>query len=366
MIRRPNTDPPDTLDFAALTEAIAADAAHYDSERTWPQRSLDALTQADIWQLAVPADFGGATLDPLDQLRLYEAVARGSVAVALILTQRDGAIDLLASGENEPLKQRLLPDHAAGERFTSVGIAQLTTSKGRDGKPHMTAARKGDHFVLHGAMPWVTGAAACDEIVCGAVLDDGDQLLCCVPGDGEGVYIDIPFKLLALEHSGTARVQCENVEIPADLVIRGPAEKVLQARAPVKPLVVSSVGLGLAGAIVDHVRPLRAKLDADLAALADEQLAAYDAVRARLYAAGAQAVSDPEDVPKVAIRVSVNDLLTKLAVLLLSLSKGRGFTRPQPAERLLREAMFFHVWSATDEVKAATLQRVLHGDAAER
>ena len=49
----------------------------------------------------------------------------------------------------------------------------------------------------------------------------------------------------------------------------------------------------------------------------------------------------------------------RLAMTCLTFAKGSGFIRQRDAQRLSREAMFFLVWSATDEVRAKTLARFL-------
>lgn len=345
-----------------LTAAIAESAAEYDSHGGWPRKAIDALTSAGAWRWSIAAEFGGDPLHPVDQLRAYEAIARGSVAVALIVTQRDGACDLIAGGENDALKTRLLPAFARGERFTSVGIAQLTTSKGKDGKPHMTATPDGDGFVLNGRMPWVTGGPACDEIVTGGVLEDGLQVLGVVSTDDPGVTLGDPAKLLALDASCTGRVECEGVRIGPEQLIRGPAEAALKMSTPVKPLVVSSVGLGLAGAIDDALAAMEDRLSAPLVDPVARVRRLYREVRTAVFAAGEKAVEDPgEEIPKAALRVRVNDLLTRQAITLMTASKGAGFTQSHPTQRLVRESMFFHVWSASPAVQGETLGRLFGG-----
>jgi hypothetical protein len=74
----------------------------------------------------------------------------------------------------------------------------------------------------------------------------------------------------------------------------------------------------------------------------------------------AASLLDPaQDVPKTEMRVGVNDLLVRLAAGLLIYSKGSGLLRQRDAQRLVREAMFFLVWSAPEDVRANTLARLL-------
>lgn len=343
------------LELAALPARLAALAEHYDTHACWPQRSLELLAEAGGWRWALPRQYGGAGLAGPDLLAAYQSVARGCLATALILTQRDGACDLIAGGENEELKTRLLRAYARAERFTSIGVAQLTAAPhGR--RPAVRAQPVNGDYLLDGVIPWVTGASQCDEIVTGAVLPDGQQLLACIPCDNPALSVEPPLPLLALGASCTSRVRLTALRLtPAD-IIRGPAEVVLTRRAPVKPLVASAVGLGLAAALRDRLVDNGTARAAETAVrpLLDE----LERLTSRLAAAAAQLDEGAEDVPAQELRAGINVLVMRLGMVHLTLAKGAGYTRPHPAERLLREAALFLVWSISPEVQAQTLRLI--------
>src|SRR5262249_40646188 len=127
---------------------------------------------------------------------------------------------------SEELREELLPPLARGERFATVGLAQLTTSR-QHGKPALTAQPHGNGFFLDGVMPWVTGAARADHFVTGAVLEDGRQILVVVPRDTEGLLVQEPLELMALQGSLTTTVECKNVFVKRRQVLAGPAEQIM-------------------------------------------------------------------------------------------------------------------------------------------
>ena len=324
----------------------------------WPHTDLRVVGAAGAWRSIVPRRWGGDELAYSDLLRTYTVIAKHSVALALILTQRDSACDLIARGENPSLKDVLLPAYATGERFTTVGIAQLTTSKGARG-PKVRARRDGDALVLSGTVPWATGAAHSDEIVVGGVMDDGAQLLASVPRDAAGITVQPPMQLLALTETVTSSIVLEDVRVTPDRLFRGPCEQALDRRAPVKGLTVSAVGVGLAAAIYDAIAEQMDRQAPEIAEAISPLHDEYNATRDAFFAAAVQIkdAAAPAEAPE--IRVRVNALLTRLAITLLNISKGGGFVSGRPAERLLREAMFFHVWSLPAAVQAGTLRRLL-------
>ena len=81
-------------------------------------------------------------IDPLELHLRYEAIASASLATALIVSQRDSAVGLIEGSENQEMREELLPGLARGDFFSTIGIAQLTTSR----QAGLRAVDEGDHF----------------------------------------------------------------------------------------------------------------------------------------------------------------------------------------------------------------------------
>ncbi len=345
-------------ELAELTRHLGRLATHYDVTSEWPEKSLAHLTAAGAWRWAIPKTHGGYELDPVSQLRAYEAVAAGSMASLLILTQRDRACEFIAAGSDEGLRDELLPQLRDHEFLTSVGISQIGTGQ-RSGRPALAAREKEGGFLLRGFMPWVTSATQCRFVVAGAVLPDDRQILGLLWTDRPGVVVDPPIKLMALECTQTAEIHCRDVFLEDRYVLRGPEERVLSSRSAVKPLVVAVAGIGHASALLRIVLTHASKTTGRLNELAEELAARYDAVRERIYKY-ADTLNRPDaGVPKTELRVAVNDLLVRLAVATLTYARGSGLIRQRDAQRLVREAFFFLVWSASKQVRVETLARLL-------
>jgi alkylation response protein AidB-like acyl-CoA dehydrogenase len=343
-----------------LSQNLARLATHYDITGQWPEKSLSHLTDAGAWSWIIPKRYGGHELDGLSQLVAYEAVAAGCMSTLLILTQRDEACNLIVEAENEQIGNELLPRLLANEFLVGLGISQLTTSH-HARRPTLTAKPAGAGLRLRGFMPWVTAAVKCRYIVTGAVTSDGGQVLVVLPVDAPGVTIDPPMQLMALQSSLTSEVYCRDVVIEPRQVLRGPTADVLGTRFTVKPWVVAAAGVGLAGSMIKLISTAAHKGDAQgsFAEFAEELAGRHDAVRERLYKSAAVGEEEGADIAATDIRVAINDLLVRLAVATFIYCKGSGFIRQREAQRLAREAMFFLVWSAPDDVRLKTLSRFL-------
>lgn len=339
-----------------LTKRLQAVDPDPDDGR-WSVALLDILRGAGCLSVDSSKKSQTEEVRPPEKLFMYEAVAAGSMTAALIVTQHHAAAELLVAGDRSAMADELLDRMAADGLLLTVGISQLTTSRRGDG-PAMRAARKNGDLFLDGFMPWVTGARYADWIVTGAVLEDGQQILACIPTCMDGVVVEEPMRFMALNASCTSQVRCNRAPLPVRNVIRGPRERALDRRAPVKPLSVSFVGLGLAGALWKRLQEQAARAtNAELFPV-EKIRSHYLSLRDELHAAARSVQNGEETSDAIAMRARVNDLLIRLASTHLTMAKGTGYRSGDRAQQLLREAAFFLIWSAPPSVQAETIANI--------
>src|SRR4051794_14430974 len=119
-----NDDVPPNLLTDLVSHADEADAA-----AQWPAASWAVLRETGALRWSVPAEYGGDGLHGAELLERYHALAGACLTTCFILSQRDAAVRRLRDSGNEALCRELLPALAGGERFATVGLSQLTTSR---------------------------------------------------------------------------------------------------------------------------------------------------------------------------------------------------------------------------------------------
>ncbi len=184
----------DSLTVVEALEILEKHAAEADAQSSWPATSWDALRRCGALGWVIPREYGGAELDPLPLLEGYQRLAGACLTTCFLLSQRDSACRRLRDSGHEALCRELLPALASGQRFATVGLAQLTTSR-QHVRPVLTARLDGDAVKLDGVMPWVTGAPQADHFLTGVILDDGRQMLLVVPRDAAGMSVGPPMEL---------------------------------------------------------------------------------------------------------------------------------------------------------------------------
>ena len=328
-----------------------------DRSDAWPVKQFEELARAGVLGWVIPEEFGGQDVSPEALTRGYVRLTEACLTTTFILTQRNGACERIAGSQNEDLKARLLPAFCRGEMFTTVGISHLTTSRQHLGKPAVTAEETAAGWIFDGQVPWVTGAKAADYIVTGGTCADGRQLLVALPTNSEGVSVQEPPELLALNASQTGSVELKRVFVPQDLVIAGPVHEVMKkgTGGGAGSLTTSSLAIGHAGSALKRLA-IEAEKRPDLwaihAPLTEEfQTLKSDLVKTLHGEAGSNLQLSTES-----IRIRANSLVLRMTQAYLAATKGAGFLASHPASRMVREAMFFLVWSCPQPVLTAQLQ----------
>ncbi len=332
-----------------------------DSADCWPVAQMELLAEAGGNRWNIPALFGGDGIDAVEMLEIYRELSIGSLLTTFILTQRNAACQRMESSPNTALASRLLPKLCRGELFATVGISHLTTSRQHVKMPTVSATpavepRGG--YRLSGLIPWATGALQADQLVTGGTLPDGRQILAAVPTDRSGVTVLPPIPLMGLSSSQTSIVELRDVVVAADEVLHGPVERVMSAGVGggAGSLGTSAVAIGTAqGTLrmfaeeVDR-RPELAEFSAPL------EHEAAELCRDLREAAGNPCSGGPTSIE--AVRRRANSLVIRSAQAWLAATKGAGYTVGHPAERAVRESMFFLVWSCPQVVLEGNLREL--------
>lgn len=234
----------------------------WDREDRFPREVFAKLAALGVAGSTIPEDYGGTGRDIPATMATIEELARRSfpMAVAYIACACYGGMNILASG-SEAQKRSLLPRLAKGEMLFAYGLtepdvgADLASVKTR-------AVRRGDTVVVNGAKRFCTGADIADYIYLLANTDahgarHKNLSLLLVPPAAKGVSMT-PIPTLGLRGYPSFDVRFEDVAIPAANIVGGEAgwnhgwPMLAGPALDVEKLEVAAIGIGIAGAAIDH------------------------------------------------------------------------------------------------------------------
>lgn len=322
----------------------------------WPERQLSAMTQAGVMSWGLPEEFGGREVSSVEMQDGLRHLSSACLVSTFILTQRNAACQRIATSSNVSECHRLLPGLLSGELFATVGISHLTTSRQHLRAPSVSVQCVRGGYLLNGVVPWATGAPRADLVVTGGQLDDGRQILVSVPRDRDGFLVRPPVRLMALNASQTGAIDLTDVFVADSEVLHGPVTAVMGKG--------TGGGAGSLGtsALACGVTERTLQALTEEAGKRPEIEPFVQAMRAecsQLVTALRQAADETHSAGQAAteqIRRSANSLVIRSAQAWLAATKGAGYVADHPAERAVRESMFFLVWSCPQPVLEANLR----------
>lgn len=347
------------LEFSSLCQQLSLSSPALQTVDAWPAEQLQALADTEVLGWLIPEEFGGGDVSPLELVRGYMQLASACLPTTFILTQRNAAIQRLVRCENPPLKSDLLPDLVSNELFVTVGISHLTTSRQHLKKPAVAVTQVDTGFIFDGSVPWVTGADKANCIVTGGTLEDGRQVLAVMDTACEGVSIEDPVPLMALNATRTASVNLRQVYVPDTDVVFGPAENVMQlGGVGAGSYTTSALAIGHAAGALTALK-VEAERRPDLTSICDSFQSSIDATKADLEnAVQLEAAETPDELGVENMRRRCNSLALRTTQAYLAASKGAGFVSAHRASQLVQEAMFFLVWSCPQQVALANMREL--------
>jgi alkylation response protein AidB-like acyl-CoA dehydrogenase len=338
------------------SDVFAPRANQTDQAASPPVENIRLLADAGLLGLMAPVRFGGHGVSGA-VLREYTTILAAACGVTTFLQgQHQSACLLIAGGENEALKERLLPEMAAGKRLGAVAFSHLR----RSGPPVMRAERDGDSWMFNGIAPWVTGWGVMQEVVLAGTLPDERLLYVVVPLEkSDTMQPSPPMRLCAMNASATVSLACHNLRVGPERYLKTITREQMARNDLGAILGVTPQPIGVATAAIRLLRSLAqqhhsSNLSGTAEALERELTSVREAVHAWIDRTTAEGYKENA----LRIRAWCIELGVRAAHAAVAAAGGSANNREHTAQRLFREAMFYTVIAQTRDVQAATLERL--------
>ena len=197
-----------------------------DEARAFPEKFVDALTEAGWLAALIPEEFGGSGLGLTAASVIMEEINFGGANSGAVHGQMYNMGTLLRHGSARQ-KAQYLPQIAAGKlRLQSMGVTEPTTGTDTT-KLKTTAVKKGDRYVINGQKVWISRIQHSDLMILLARTTPASE----VKKKSEGLSIFIVDLREAVGHGMTVRpirnmvnhetneLFFDNLEIPAENLI---------------------------------------------------------------------------------------------------------------------------------------------------
>lgn len=348
------------------------DSARFDEEETMPEETIRALAECGLLGLTIPREYGGLGLSSTAYARIFEEVSRIDPSTAVLLGVHNGlgakAIVLFGSPEQ---KERYLPMLARGDTLAAYALTEPET--GSDAQNIKTAARPSDDgsaWILNGRKQWIGNGHRAGVIATFAqtpVERHGERVqrptAFIIRPDMPGFHVVGTVRKLGIRGSTQAELRYEDLRVPADHVLGS-----IGKGFSVAVHVLNGGRLTLAAGCTGGTK----RIAAEMASFTEHRvqfgkpIADFEITQRKLartvsdvYASDAMlgelaalAAAPDGDVALEAAccKVFASDMLWRAADELVQLGGGRGFVKPYPYERILRDARINRIFEGTNEI----------------
>jgi acyl-CoA dehydrogenase family protein 9 len=347
------------------------DSARFDEEETIPEEVIRALADTGWLGLSIPREYGGLGLSPAAYAHVFGELSSTDPSLGVLVGVHCGlgskAIVLFGTAEQ---KARYLPILARGETLAAYALTEPQT--GSDAQHIVTQARQNadgswtlngtKHWIGNGHRAGVIATFAQTEIERGGKRVQRPTAFIIRP-DMPGFQVKGTVRKLGIRGSTQAELVYENLQVPADHVLGavgkgfGVAVRVLNGgrltlaagcTAGTKKILDQMVAFS-----EERVQFGRPIIDFEitqrkLARTASDVYAA-DAMLGEL----TRLAEHPDGeyaLEAACCKVFASEMLWRAADEMVQIAGGRGFVKPYPYERTLRDSRINRIFEGTNEI----------------
>jgi acyl-CoA dehydrogenase family protein 9 len=348
------------------------DSAAFDEQETIPEATINALAATGLLGLTIPREYGGAGLSPSAYARVFEELSRLDPSIAVLIGVHCGlgAKAIVLFGNDEQ-KARYLPKLARGETLAAYALTEPDVgSDAQNVKTQAHLSDDGTHWILDGRKHWIGNAHRAGVIVTFAQTPAerrGERVqrptAFIIRPDMPGFRVVGTVRKLGIRGSTQAELAYENLEVPADHVL-GTVGKGFSVAVHV----LNGGRLTLAAGCTGGTKELLGEMTkfAEWRVQFGKPIADFEITQRKLartasdvYASDAMLgelahlASTPDGdyaLEAACCKVFASEMLWRAADEMVQLGGGRGFVKPYPYERLLRDARINRIFEGTNEI----------------
>ncbi|MEP6989450.1 MAG: acyl-CoA dehydrogenase family protein [bacterium] len=347
------------------------DSAQFDEEETIPEDVIRALADAGFLGMSIPREYGGLGLSPSGYSHVFGALSSLDPSIGVLVAVHCGlgskAIVLFGT---DAQKARYLPMLARGETLAAYALTEPETGSDAQNIVTQAQANADGSWTITGRKHWIGNGQRAGVIATFAqtpVERDGKTVLrptaFIIRPDMPGFEVVRTFRKMGIRGSTQAELVYHEMQVPADHVL-GIVGKGFHVAVQVLNGGRMTLAAGcthgtqrilkqmveFAESRVQFGRPI-ADFEITQRKLARTAMDLYaaDAMLAELTRLAEDAEGDYA-LEAACCKVFSSEMLWRAADEMVQVAGGRGFVKPYPYERTLRDARINRIFEGTNEI----------------
>ena len=243
----------DDAEAIARAHEVAArlieQASDRDRERRLPHEEIDWFSQAGLWAITVPKEYGGAGVSYVTVTEVIKIIAAADPSLAQLPQNHLGLVDVIALTGTPEQKQFFFGEILQGKRFGN-GFSEKGTKHVLDLKTRVTA--EGGEYVVHGTKFYSTGALFAHYVPVLGLDDERRGWLAYIPAGTAGLQVIDDWSGFGQRTTASGTVIADQVRVAASHVF--PAFRVSDVptlNGPISQIIQAAIDAGIGRAAID-------------------------------------------------------------------------------------------------------------------
>jgi len=359
-------------------EKIAPSAEHFDRTGEFPLENMRTLGENGMMGIEVPAEYGGAGMDPISYVLAMVEVAAADAAHSTIMSVNNSLFcnGILKFG-SEAQKQLYVRAIAEGREIGAFALTEPQSGSDATAMRCKATKQADGSFVVNGKKSWITSGPVAKYIVLFAVTeaDKGARGITAFMIDTarEGFHRGKTEPKLGIRASATCEIEFTDYRVQADEVLgqEGEGFKIAMSVLDAGRIGIASQALGIARAAYEatiayvkerkafgapigtfqmtqaKIADMKCKLDAAtlLTLRAAWQKGEFDKGGARFGNEAAMA------------KLVASEAAMWIAHQAVQIHGGMGYSKEMPLERYFRDAKITEIYEGTSEIQRLVIAR---------
>jgi acyl-CoA dehydrogenase len=344
-----------------------------------PPEIVAEMRELGLFGLSIPEEYGGLGLTMAEEAQVAFRLGGTSPAFRSIIGTNNGigSQGIVIDGTQEQ-KAKYLPRMASGE---IIGSFCLTEEAGSDAGSLKTSARRdsNDDYIINGTKRFITNAPAAGLFTVFARTDPNSTdargvSAFLIEAGRPGIALGAPDKKMGQKGAQTCDVIFEEVRVPADAIIGGPAREGQGFKTAMKVLDrgrlhISAVCVGVAERLIEDAlryaierrqfgQPI-AEFQLVQAMLADSKAEAYAARCMVEETARRKDEGRGVSTEAACCKMFASEMVGRVADRAVQIHGGAGYVADYGVERFYRDVRLFRIYEGTTQIQQLVIARAM-------
>ena len=359
-------------------DVIAPSAEHFDRSGEFPLDNIRLLGESGLMGIEVPAEYGGAGMDPVAYVLAVVEIAAGDAAHSTIMSVNNSLFcaGILKHG-SEAQKQLYVRAVAEGRQIGAFALTEPQSGSDATAMRCRAVKQADGTFVINGKKSWITSGPVAGYVVLFAMTDpeQGSRGITAflIDTSRPGFHRGKTEPKLGIRASATCEIEFSDYVAQADEVLgrEGEGFRIAMGVLDSGRIGIASQAVGIARAAyeasVAYARERKAfgapigTFQMTQAKIADMKCKLDASLLLTLRAAWLKGQGKPFSTEAAIAKLTASEAAMWISHQAVQIHGGMGYSKEMPLERYFRDAKITEIYEGTSEIQRMVIARAETG-----